>query len=95
MNIAVVRSIFGSIIFKIASSVATFISVPLLLHALGTDNYGIWVTLTALVGWLNLFDFGSGYALKNKVTESLIEPNFSTINILIAGTLQFYFFRQS
>jgi len=90
MNIAVVRSIFGSIIFKIASSVATFISVPLLLHALGTDNYGIWVTLTALVGWLNLFDFGSGYSLKNKVTESLVHKDEQQLNVLIAGTIQFY-----
>jgi O-antigen/teichoic acid export membrane protein len=91
VNLSLIKSIVGSIIFKLGTAIISFIAVPLLLHTLGTDDYGLWVTLTALVSWLNLFDFGSGYSLKNKVTESLVNPATSEINVLIAGTLQFYF----
>lgn len=90
LNISVFKSILGSTIFKLASSVVAFVSVPLLLTTLGTNDYGIWVTLTALVAWLNLFDFGSGYSLKNKVTEALVESNTKALQSLIAGTIQFY-----
>ncbi|MBW8359992.1 MAG: hypothetical protein K0M63_09375 [Weeksellaceae bacterium] len=90
LNLSVLKSIIGSTIFKIASSIVSLIAVPLLLKALGTYNYGVWVTLTALVGWLNIFDFGSGYSLKNKVTESLVNKDKSYLQILIAGTIQFY-----
>lgn len=89
-NISVFKSILGSTIFKLASSLVAFVSVPLLLTTLGTNDYGIWVTLTALVAWLNLFDFGSGYSLKNKVTEALVESDTKALQSLIAGTIQFY-----
>jgi O-antigen/teichoic acid export membrane protein len=90
INTSIIRSVFGSTIFKLGSSLVAFVSVPLLLKALGTGDYGIWVTLTALAAWLNLFDFGSGYSLKNKITESIALSNKNDLQILIAGTIQFY-----
>lgn len=90
LNISVVKSIAGSTLFKIATSFVSFVTVPLLLKALGTHDYGVWVTLTALVAWLNMFDFGSGYSLKNKITESLVCDDKSFLKVLIAGTIQFY-----
>jgi O-antigen/teichoic acid export membrane protein len=90
LNLSVIKSIAGSTFFKIASSLVSFFAVPLLLKALGTHDYGIWVTLAAMVAWLNIFDFGSGYSLKNKVTESLVSKDKSFLKILIAGTIQFY-----
>jgi len=89
-NYKVIKSILGSTIFKLSGAAISFISVPLLLKTLGTNNYAVWVTITALLGWLNLFDFGSGYSLKNKVTESQANNNKEDLEILIAGTLQFY-----
>ena len=90
LNKPVLKSILGSTFFKVATSLVSFIVVPLLLKVLGTHDYGIWVTLTAMITWLNLFDFGSGYSLKNKVTESLVAKDKSFLQILIAGTIQFY-----
>ncbi|UOE46255.1 hypothetical protein MTO98_17790 [Mucilaginibacter sp. SMC90] len=84
------KSILGSTIFKLSSAAISFVTVPLLLKTLGTNNYAVWVTLTALLSWLNLFDFGSGYSLKNKVTESQANDKKENIDGLIAGTLQFY-----
>jgi O-antigen/teichoic acid export membrane protein len=92
INSDVIRSIVGSVIFKMGTAMVSFFSVPLLLNALGTNDYGLWVTLTALITWLNLFDFGAGYSLKNKVTESLIHQNKQELHVYIAGTLQFYVF---
>jgi O-antigen/teichoic acid export membrane protein len=86
----VIRSILGSTILKLSGAALSFISIPLLLKILGTGNYAIWVTITALLAWLNLFDFGSGYSLKNKVTESHANNDSENLEILIAGTLQFY-----
>lgn len=86
----VFKSIGGSTSFKLASSIISFFSVPLLLKALGTGQYALWVTMTALVAWLNLFDFGSGYSLKNKVAEADAKKEFGTLQPLIAGTIQFY-----
>lgn len=89
-NYSVIKSILGSTVFKLSSAAVSFITVPLLLKTLGTNNYAVWVTITALLTWLNLFDFGSGYSLKNKVTESRASNDSETLEVLIAGTMQFY-----
>jgi len=90
MKVNLVKSIAGSTSFKLLSALISFFTVPLLLKVLGTESYAVWVTSTALVAWLNLFDFGSGYSLKNKVTESIAINDYRELNILIAGTIQFY-----
>ena len=84
------RTIASSTSFKLISAIVSLITVPFLLKALGTNDYAVWVTTTALVAWLNLFDFGSGYSLKNKVTEGIATNNYAELNTLISGTLQFY-----
>lgn len=86
----VIKSILGSTIFKLSGAALSLISVPILLKTLGTSDYAVWVTISALLAWLNLFDFGSGYSLKNKVTESYASNDNANLEVLIAGTLQFY-----
>ncbi|WP_321373657.1 oligosaccharide flippase family protein [uncultured Draconibacterium sp.] len=45
--------------------------VPLLLNYLTQEKYGIWLTLTSILGWFSYFDIGLGNGLRNKLTESI------------------------
>jgi O-antigen/teichoic acid export membrane protein len=45
--------------------------VPLTLGYIDPTKYGIWLTLTSLITWLNFFDVGLGYGLRNKLAEAL------------------------
>ena len=90
INVQVIKSIAGSTFFKLSSAFVSFFVVPLLLRALGSNQYAIWVTLTSMIVWISLFDFGSGYSLKNKVGETITEEDRSDLQVLIAGTIQFY-----
>lgn len=65
------KNISFSLFYKILTMVLALVMVPLLINALGTENYGVWVALTSLIAWISLFDFGLGYALKNTVTKSI------------------------
>ena len=60
-----------SIIYKILALFISLTLVPLLINILGVEKYGLWVTMTSLLVWISLFDFGLGYALKNTVSKSL------------------------
>lgn len=83
-------NILGSSSFKIASSFLSIITVPLLLSILGIENYGTWVTLTAFIGWINMFDFGVGYSLRNRVSEFIAVQKVDTLQKMFIGTFQFY-----
>ncbi len=49
----------------------SFVSVPLTVHYLGAERYGVWLTISSLLLWVSLTDFGlSGYALVNVLSEA-------------------------
>jgi len=45
--------------------------VPLLINVLDASNYGIWLTISSVIAWLNLLDIGLGNGLRNLLSESL------------------------
>lgn len=55
---------------RIVGVMVTFLSVPLTIGYLGTERYGVWITLGSLLAWLQLSDFGLGMGLTNAVTTA-------------------------
>jgi O-antigen/teichoic acid export membrane protein len=51
--------------------------VPLLLNYLTQEKYGIWLTLTSILGWFSFFDIGLGNGLRNKLTEALSTEDYN------------------
>lgn len=55
---------------KVATFAASAITVPLAIHALGTERFGLWLALQALVNTFVFADLGVGSALKNAVASA-------------------------
>jgi O-antigen/teichoic acid export membrane protein len=65
------RNIAALLFRKGLGVVISFLLVPLTLSYLGTEKYGIWLTMTSVVAWMYFFDFGLGNGMRNKVAEAL------------------------
>lgn len=59
-----------SVIAKGVSILTILISVPLTLNYLGTERYGLWMTISSVVGMLIIADFGLGNGLVNAVSQA-------------------------
>jgi O-antigen/teichoic acid export membrane protein len=55
---------------KIFSVLCTLAQVPLALHALGPDAYGLWITLAGLTVLFNFVDFGLGVGMQRGMAEA-------------------------
>ena len=61
----------SSFLAKALNIFISFLSVPLTIHYLGSERYGVWLTISGLLTWMTLTDFGlSGNALVNVLAES-------------------------
>jgi O-antigen/teichoic acid export membrane protein len=61
-----------SYIAKALTMVMSFVSVPLTIHYLGAERYGVWLTISSLLLWVALTDFGlTGNALVNVLSEAI------------------------
>ncbi len=50
---------------------AAIVAIPLLIHGLGTDRFGVLTLAWMVIGYFSLFDFGLGRALTQVVAERI------------------------
>jgi len=65
------KNISLGVIFKVLGMGLSYLSVPIILDYLGTDNYGVWITVFSVMSWIYTFDVGVGNGLKLRLTEAI------------------------
>lgn len=78
------KNIFTSLLIKCISISISFILVPLAIYYLNPVKYGIWLTLTSVIGWFTFFDLGLGNGLRNKLAEAIAKNNQKEARIFIS-----------
>jgi O-antigen/teichoic acid export membrane protein len=78
------KNILFSFLIKGGSIACQFALVPLTLHYLDKERYGIWLTMSSLVGWFSFFDIGIGNGLRNKLSEALAKGDAKMARIFVS-----------
>lgn len=79
-----------SFICKMLQTLCSFLVVRNLVIKMGVEEYGSWVTMTSILAWIMLFDFGIGYGLKNRLSEAYALHSMHKIKDLVSRVLTFY-----
>lgn len=79
-------NIFISIFFRGGSILLSFILIPLTINYIKADAYGVWLTITSLIGWIAMFDIGIANGLRNRLSESLAAEDYEKSRIYISTT---------
>ena len=66
-----VKNVGLGFVAKGLSILISFIQIPLILSILSKTEYGIWITIFSVTGWLSFFDIGMGNGFRNQLTEAL------------------------
>lgn len=80
------KNFFLSIFIKVLSIASTLLLVPLTLNYLDPVKYGVWLTISSIVGWLGVFDIGLGNGLRNKLGESFARGDMESAKIYVSTT---------
>ncbi|HOP12476.1 MAG TPA: LPS biosynthesis flippase, partial [Lentimicrobium sp.] len=78
------KNILASFFIKGVSIIVGFIFVPLLIGYLGEVEYGIWITMSSILAWVNYFDIGLGNGLRNRFAESLAKGEHQMARIYVS-----------
>ena len=79
-------NIVGSFFLKGISILLSLVVVPLTMNYISPYQYGIWITLSSVVGWLSFFDIGFGNGLKNKLVQAVAHGDFKLAKIYVSTT---------
>lgn len=80
------KNIINSFVVKAIGIVSSLMLVPLTINYISAENYGIWLTLSSVVSWINLMDIGLGNGLRNKLTEAISNKNYEQGRIFVSTT---------
>lgn len=69
--------------------VISFLLVPITLHYLNPNDYGIWLTLSSIIVWIDFFDVGIGHGLRNKLAEALTNKDYVLAKQYVSTTFVF------
>lgn len=67
------KNVLASVLIKGADTLVYLLLVPLTLGYLNAYEYGIWLTLSSILAWINSFDIGLGNGLRNKLGIAMAE----------------------
>ncbi len=76
-SVRALRNIAGSFVIKGVSIVINLALLPLTINYLSPTKYGVWLTISSMLGWINFFDVGLGHGLRNKLAESIAKNETS------------------
>ena len=80
------KNILFSFVIKGLSIAISLVVVPLTINYVNTSRYGIWLTLSSIIGWFVFFDIGLTQGLRNKFAEAKAKGNDILAQIYVSTT---------
>ena len=80
------KNIASSFFIKGISIAISLILVPLTINYINPTRYGIWLTLSSVVGWFSFFDIGLTQGLRNKFAEAKAKGEDNLAQIYVSTT---------
>jgi len=96
------KNILYSFLIRGFSIAISLLLVPLTIHYVNPTRYGIWLTLSSIIGWFSFFDIGFGNGLRNKFAEAIaigehelartyVSTTYGILSIIIGIVLIIFF----
>lgn len=80
------KNVVGSFIVRGISIAASFFLVPLTIGYISSELYGVWLTLSSIMTWLQFMDIGFSQGMKNKVTEAIAKNEWDDAQAFVSTT---------
>jgi O-antigen/teichoic acid export membrane protein len=80
------KNILISLFLKGPSIGIGLILIPLTINYVDVENYGIWLTISSIVGWVSFFDIGLSNGLRNKFGEAVAVGDYDRAQQYVSTT---------
>jgi len=80
------KNIVSSLLIKGASIAISFVTLPITLNYVDSSTYGVWLTMSSIVGWFVFFDIGLTQGLRNRFAEAKAKGDDELARIYVSTT---------
>lgn len=72
------------VVIRVLLAIVSFVIVPIQIDIVGNNLFGVWQTISSLMLWLLLFDFGVGNSYRNLFTQAVTVNDKHELKSLIS-----------
>lgn len=83
------KNIFASFFIKAGNIAIGLMLVPLTINYLEPTKYGIWITLSSIIGWFGFFNIGLGHGLRYKFAKAIASGEHELARVYVSTTYAF------
>lgn len=83
LNTLLKKNIIGSFAVKGVGIAVNIALIPIGIHFLDKERFGVWVVINSLLAWLTFFDLGLGNGMRNKLTTAVFKKRVKEARQLI------------
>ena len=80
------KNIAAMVVIKGGNILLGLLLVPLTLHYVSSETYGIWLAISSMVAWFSFFDIGINNGLKNRLAEALAHEDIPLAKRYVSTT---------
>lgn len=80
------KNILASVFIKGCSIGISLLLVPITINYVNSSRYGIWLTISSIVGWLGFFDIGLTQGLRNRFAEARTRNDNALAQVYVSTT---------
>jgi O-antigen/teichoic acid export membrane protein len=85
------KNIVSNWVTMITTLAVAFTLLPIMLHDLGQEQYGLWLLITSMTGYLGLMNLGIPMASVFFIAKYDSDKNYDSINSIVANSVVLYF----
>ncbi|WP_303180197.1 lipopolysaccharide biosynthesis protein [uncultured Butyricimonas sp.] len=71
---------------KVANLLSMLLIVPITIDYVDSEKYGIWLTISSIIGWITFFDLGFGHGFRNKFAEAKANRDYKLARKYVSTT---------
>jgi O-antigen/teichoic acid export membrane protein len=84
---SVIKGVSTSMLLRVVTSGMALITIPLTVSYLGKVEYGVWMTITGMLVWLNMVDLGISNSAINKLSTSYASRDYPAARRCVANVM--------
>ena len=85
-TVRIKKNVAASFMLQFFNIAFGFAQIPLILRYIDSTQYGVWLTLSSLAGFLSVMDIGLGNGLRNRFAEATAKGNSELARIYVSTT---------
>lgn len=71
-----IKNIFSILILRGGNIGIQLLIIPVSIKFVSPASYGLWLTISSMIAWLNIMDIGLSAGLRNKLSEAISKKDF-------------------